>query len=73
MATFCVNLSEIGGDAEYVFECVYECVAVFMYIYPIFIPIGVGTGGAGGAMAPPLIGVGGPTMLTGPPTFQLSS
>ena len=31
--------------------------------------IGVGTGGAGGAMASPLSGVGGPAMLTGPPTF----
>ena len=29
-ATFCVNLSEIGRDAEYVFEYVYECVAAFM-------------------------------------------
>ena len=31
-ATFYGNLSEIGRDAEYVFECVYECVAVFMDI-----------------------------------------
>ena len=30
-----MNLSEIGRDAEYVFECVYECVAVFMDIYVV--------------------------------------
>ena len=26
---------DIGGDAGYVFECVYECVAVFMDIPPL--------------------------------------
>ena len=34
---FGVNLSEIGRDAEYVFECVYECVAVFMDIVVVLI------------------------------------
>ena len=39
-----------------------------MYFY-FEVTIGVGTGGAGEAMASPLFGVGGPVMLTGLPTF----